>query len=58
MKARADDSEELPSSISKTLTDEEIVSLCVDFLLSGYETTTVWHIFPIYILTYKTNYVK
>ena len=39
MEARADDSEELPSSFSKTLTNEEVVTLCVDFLSAGYETT-------------------
>ena len=55
MEARADDSEELPSSFSKTLADEEIVSLCVDFLLAGYETTSNCLAFTSYLLALNTD---
>ena len=55
MKARADDNEELPSSSSKTLTDEEIVSLCADFLLAGYETTSNCLAYTSYLLALNTD---
>ena len=40
MDAKAPEDDDTGSSSNKkTLTDEEIVGLCVDFLLAGYETT-------------------
>ena len=55
IEARADDNEELPFSSSKTLTDEEIVSLCVSFLLSGYETTSNCLAYTSYLLALNTD---
>ena len=55
MEARADDREELPSSLSKTLTEVEIVSLCVDFFLAGYETTSNCLAFTSYLLALNTD---
>ena len=55
IEARADDSEELPSSFSKTLTNEEILSICVDFLLAGYETTSNCLAYTSYLLALNTD---
>ena len=55
MEARADDNEELPSSSTKTLTDKEIATLCVDFLLAGYETTSNCLAYTSYLLAVNTD---
>jgi cytochrome P450 len=56
IEAKADDNEELSSSTTKkTLTDEEIVSICVDFLLAGYETTSNCLAFTAYLLALNTD---
>ena len=52
MEARADDNDELPS---KTLTDKEIVSICADFLLAGYETTSNCLAYTSYLLALNTD---
>ena len=55
MEARADDNDELPSSSSKTLADKEIVSICADFLLAGYETTSNCLAYTSYLLALNTD---
>jgi cytochrome P450 len=55
MEASVNDNDELSSSTKNTLTDEEIVGLCVDFLLAGYETTSNCLAFTAYLLALNTD---
>lgn len=50
IEARAEDIEDLPPSSKKTLSDEEIVSLSIGFILAGYETTSNCLAFTAYLL--------
>ena len=50
LEARAEDIEDLPPSSKKTLSDEEIVSLSIGFILAGYETTSNCLAFTAYLL--------
>ena len=56
MDAKAPEDDDTGSSRDKkTLTDEEIVGLCVDFLLAGYETTKNTMSYVSYLLSLNTE---
>ena len=56
MDAKAPEDDDTGSSSNKkTLTDEEIVGLCVDFLLAGYETTKNTMSYVSYLLSLNTE---
>lgn len=50
IEARAEDDNNDISSSNKALTDKEIIGLCFDFLLAGYETTSTLLTYTSYLL--------